>query len=54
MMDDADRARLARIEAKLDVLIAALAEDAEDDEEGLLTTLDGDEVGRGRDQDAPL
>lgn len=51
-MDDADRARLARIEAKIDMLIAALA--ADEDDAGPLMTLDGAVVGRERDQDATL
>ena len=41
--------RLARIEAKLDVLIDALAADDELPEE-LLNTLDGDPMGGDRDQ----
>lgn len=45
--------RLARIEAKLDVLIEALAADDELPDE-LLTTLDGDGMGVDRDQGAPL
>ena len=51
-MDDEDRARLARIEAKLDVLIAALADDEED--APLQLTLDGDPLFRDREEGAPL
>jgi hypothetical protein len=40
-----------RIEAKLDTLIAALAED---DEQEPSTTLDGDEAGSERDTTQPL
>ena len=49
-MDDEDRARLARIEAKLDVLIAALSD--EDDEPQY--SLDGELLFCARDEGAPL
>lgn len=46
-MTEADRAQLARIEAKLDTLIAALAEDEETEPEA--TDLDGNAaLGRER------
>ena len=45
--------RLARIEAKLDVLIEVLA-DEDDLPDELLTTLDGDCLGGDREQGAPL
>ena len=51
-MDDEDRARLARIESKLDVLIAALADDEEDSP--LQLTLDGEPLFRDREEGAPL
>ena len=51
-MDDEDRARLARIEAKLDVLIAALSD--EDEDSPLQRTLDGEPLFRDRDEGAPL
>ena len=51
-MDDEDRARLARIEAKLDVLIAALAD--EDEDSPLQLTLDGEPLFRDREEGAPL
>jgi len=52
-MTEADRAQLARIEAKLDTLIAALAED---EEPGIdATDLDGRAVlGRERDPNQSL
>lgn len=50
-MDDEDRARLARIEAKLDVLIAALSD--EDDDEPQYS-LDGELLFRDREEGAPL
>ena len=50
-MDDEDRARLARIEAKLDMLIAALSD--EDDDEPQLT-LDGEPLFRDREEGLPL
>lgn len=52
-MDDEDRARLARIEAKLDVLIAALADD-EDEDSPLQFTLDGEPLSRDREEGVPL
>lgn len=51
-MDDEDRARLVRIEAKLDVLISALADDEED--APLQLTLDGEPLFRDREEGAPL
>ena len=51
-MDDEARALLARIEAKLDVLIAALADDDEDSPPQL--TLDGEPLFRDREEGAPL
>ena len=51
-MDDEDRARLARIEAKLDVLIAALSD--EDEDSPLQLTLDGESLFRDREEGAPL
>ena len=51
-MDDEDRARLARIEAKLDVLIAALSD--EDEDSPLQLTLDGEMLFCARDEGAPL
>ena len=45
--------RLARIEAKLDVLIEALAAD-DGEPDGMLETLDGLILGGDRDQGAPL
>lgn len=51
-MDDEDRARLARIEAKLDVLIAALSD--EDEDATLQLTLDGEPLFRDREEGAPL
>ena len=50
-MDDEARARLARIEAKLDVLIAALS-DKDDDEPQY--SLDGELMFCARDEGAPL
>ncbi|MEB1026006.1 hypothetical protein VDP41_06115 [Xanthomonas campestris pv. campestris] len=47
-------ARLARIEEKLDALLAALAEDTEQDEEEPARTLDGDLAGGERDQSMSL
>lgn len=46
------RARLARIEAKLDVLIAALSD--EDEDSPLQLTLDGEPLFRDREEGAPL
>lgn len=43
--------QMDRIEAKLDALIAALAEDEEQEPS---TTLDGDEAGGERDTNQPL
>ena len=51
-MDDEDRARLARIEAKLDVLIASLAD--EDEDSPLQLTLDGEPLFRDREEESPL
>ena len=51
-MDDEDRARLARIEAKLDVLISALSD--EDEDAVLHLTLDGEPLFRDREEGAPL
>ena len=51
-MTEADRAQLARIEAKLDTLIAALAED--EDEQPELTDLEGRQFGGERNQDESL
>ena len=51
-MDDEDRARLARIEAKLDVLIAALSD--EDEHSPLQLTLDGEPLFRDREEGLPL
>ena len=48
MMDKALRAQLDRIEAKLDALLDALAED-EDEGEPELFSLDGEYVGSARD-----
>ena len=50
-MDDEDRARLVRIEAKLDVLIAALSDDDGDDPQ---YSLDGELMFGARDEGAPL
>jgi hypothetical protein len=50
-MDEHPLAILMRIEAKLDILISALAED--DGDEPLLT-LDGQPIGGERDQGSPL
>lgn len=50
MMDDELSARLARIEAKLDALLAALA----DDEEDVKFDLDGNPVAPDRDEGAEL
>ena len=50
-MDDEDRARLARIEAKLDVLIAALADE---DEDAPNYSLDGEPLFRDREDGTPL
>ena len=50
-MDDESRARLARIEAKLDVLIAALSD--EDDDEPQYS-LDGEPLFRDREEGVPL
>lgn len=52
-MTEADRAQLARIEAKLDVLIAALAEE-EEPEPPPLVDLDGHPAGAERDQTQTL
>ena len=51
MMDDNDRALLVRIEAKLDLLIAVLADD---DDDQLQLTLDGEPLFRDREDGAPL
>lgn len=51
-MDDEGRARLVRIEAKLDVLIAALSD--EDKDSPLQLTLDGEPLFRDREEGAPL
>ena len=50
-MDDEDRARLVRIEAKLDVLVAALSDDDGDDPQ---YSLDGELMFGARDEGAPL
>ena len=50
-MDDEDRARLARIEAKLDVLIAALSDEDDDEQQ---YSLDGEMLFCARDEGAPL
>jgi len=50
-MDDADRARLARIEAKLDALLGALDADELDEPQ---FSFDGDLLPVARDQEAPL
>ena len=50
-MDDEDRARLARIEAKLDVLIAALSDEDDDEPQ---CSLDGELLFCARDEGAPL
>ena len=50
-MDDEARALLARIEAKLDVLIAALSDE---DEDQIQLTLDGEPLFRDREEGAPL
>ena len=52
-MDDEDRARLVRIEAKIDMLIAALAAD-EDEDSPLQLTLDGEPLFRDREEGLPL
>lgn len=51
-MTEADRAQLARIEAKLDTLIAALAADEEEEPE--ITDLEGQTFGGERDQSESL
>ena len=51
-MDDEDRARLARLEAKLDVLIAALSD--EDEDSPMQLTLDGEPLFREREEGLPL
>lgn len=45
---------LARIEAKLDTLISALAEDAQEDDGEPALTLDGQHAGGERDQSQSL
>ncbi|MBV6782087.1 hypothetical protein KWH04_15865 [Xanthomonas campestris pv. trichodesmae] len=47
-------ARLARIEEKLDALLAALAEETEQDQDEPARTLDGDLAGGERDQSMGL
>lgn len=49
-----DSKRMARMEEKLDTLITALAEGAEEEEERPLLTLDGDAAGGERDQGQSL
>ena len=50
-MDDEDRARLARIESKLDVLIAALSDEDGDEPQ---YSLDGELMFGGRDEGVSL
>jgi hypothetical protein len=50
----ADGGELSRIEAKLDTMIAALAEYAEDEEEAPAVDLSGNPCGRDRDQSQSL
>ena len=52
-MDNA-QTQLDRIEAKLDMLIAALADEVVEPEAVHIMTLDGDFTGGERDQDQPL
>ena len=53
-MTEAEQAQLARIESKLDTLIAALADDEGEEEDQPLPTLDGQLLGRERDQGMSL